>query len=316
MGRLVVSENISIELYSVQDLPRERETLEIHEIQKAHEIHKGQSTRLATAFSEEQKLPEPISALYRYQFDSTSFVLGERDDALEIIFRISPNNFLFDLEGVSYQIHILFKVPYFSRFAYEKEENLNISTGSLIPKKLREHYYSPLFISCESQSSLYQLVEIGNQLKGINPREIAVKDWVILESVAVKLLVECMEVTERLTPVCGTCAFLEKADSGDKIQEAMNFIQSNFRETITIPQIAKEVGINQCYLKKGFKEMYGKTIYSMVQTLRMEMAHEFLKNSSLNILEIALEVGYTNAASFSTAFKQFYGYSPQQLRAL
>lgn len=315
MGRLVVSENISIELFSVQDLQGERETPENHNFQKSQDSDKGQFEGLSSTLSKGQKLPEPISALYRYQFDSTSFVLGERDDSLEIIFRISPNNFLFDLNGISYQIHILFRKSYFSRFALDSEDGFNNSTGVDIPQKLKEHYYNPLFISCESQSLLYQLVEIGNQLKGLNPREIAVKDWVILESVAVKLLVECMEVTERLTPVCGTCAFLEKADSGDKIQEAMNFIQNNFRETITIPQIAKEVGINQCYLKKGFKEMYGKTIYSMVQTLRMEMAHEFLKNSSLNILDIALEVGYTNAASFSTAFKQFYGYSPQQLRA-
>lgn len=94
----------------------------------------------------------------------------------------------------------------------------------------------------------------------------------------------------------------------------MNYIQGNFRENITIPQIAKAVGINQCYLKKGFKEIYGKTIYSMVQSLRMEVALSLLKTSEMNVLEIGLEVGYTNQASFSTAFKQYYGYSPQQVK--
>jgi AraC-like DNA-binding protein len=46
----------------------------------------------------------------------------------------------------------------------------------------------------------------------------------------------------------------------------------------------------------------------------MEVALSLLKTSEMNVLEIGLEVGYTNQASFSTAFKQYYGYSPQQVK--
>jgi AraC-like DNA-binding protein len=294
MGRFVVNDRISIELFNFDDF-------------------KHLDSKLDSAIPTMLNL-ERNHVLYRPQFDSTSFVLGEREQSLEIIFKLNSSNFLFDLLGKSYQVHILYKFEFFQRFSNSVNDHIESKNGSNIPKTLQENYYKPLILSCESQSVLHQMVLCcENQLeKGI--WNLSFKDMVNLESLSIRLLMDAMHVTERLVPICSDCSFLVNSDSSNKIMEAMNYIQGNFKENITIPQIAKAVGINQCYLKKGFKEIYGKTIYSMVQSLRMEVALSLLKTSEMNVLEIGLEVGYTNQASFSTAFKQYYGYSPQQVK--
>ena len=312
MGRFVVSEYIRIEVFRGIDVSAENPI--------AFEDFSSPNPVAQIKVPKNDSLPS-ILALYREQFHSTSFILGERDGYLEIVFRVHPDNFLFDLEGRSYQIHVIFEPRYFSKRTESQgasHHSLNQShipqNRSIIPQNLKNNYYQPLYVSCESQAVLYQLVQLEWMACADEKSELDLKIHIQMESIAIRLLMDCLELSERIAPICDACSFLDKNESSDKVLEAMNFIQRNFRESITIPQIAKEVGINQCYLKKGFKEMYGKTIYTMVQSLRMELAHELLKKGSLNILEIALEVGYTNAASFSTAFKQFYGYSPQQLR--
>jgi AraC-like DNA-binding protein len=312
MGRFVVSEYIRIEVFRGIAVSAENTI--------ATEDFSILNPAAQVKVKKDNSFPS-ITALYREQFHSTSFVLGERDTYLEMVFRLHPDNFLFDLEGQYYQIHILFEPKYFARTAvFQEESNIANNRSHIpqnrpsIPQNLKQNFYQPLYVSCESQAALFQLVRLELMDSVVAKSEWDFKFRIQMESIAIRLLMDCLEVSERVAPLCDACGFLDKNESSDKILDAMNFIQRNFRESITIPQIAKEVGINQCYLKKGFKEMYGKTIYNMVQSLRMELAHEILKKGSLNILEVALEVGYTNAASFSTAFKQFYGYSPQQLR--
>jgi AraC-like DNA-binding protein len=63
-------------------------------------------------------------------------------------------------------------------------------------------------------------------------------------------------------------------------------------ENITIPILSNLVGTNQCYLKKGFKEVTGKTIFEFIQENRMEKAKYLLQNSDKTIGEIALLTGY------------------------
>lgn len=312
MGRFVVSEYIRIEVFRGIAVSAEN-------TMAAQDFSIGKPD-IQNNVTNDQSFSSD-SALYREQFHSTSFILGERDTYLEMVFRLHPDNFLFDLEGQYYQVHVLFAPNYFARTAGFQEES-NVANNrshipqnrSSIPQNLKNNYYQPLYVPCQSQAVLYQLVQMEWLASADNKSELDIKIHIQMESIAIRLLMDCLEVSERIAPLCDACSFLDKNESLDKVLEAMNFIQRNFRESITIPQIAKEVGINQCYLKKGFKEMYGKTIYSMVQSLRMELAHELLKKGAFNILEVALEVGYTNAASFSTSFKQFYGYSPQQLR--
>jgi len=80
----------------------------------------------------------------------------------------------------------------------------------------------------------------------------------------------------------------------------------------TIAQLAREVGMNQCKLKKAFKEYFGTTIYAMFQHERMSRAKRLLRSN--NVTETATLLGYSNISHFSAAFTNQFGYLPSQVR--
>jgi AraC-like DNA-binding protein len=72
-------------------------------------------------------------------------------------------------------------------------------------------------------------------------------------------------------------------------------------------------GVSVRTLQRRLQEE-GLTYSHMVQTLRLERALELLKSPSLSSMDIALELGYSDAAHFSRAFKRWTGVSPQTFR--
>jgi len=100
-----------------------------------------------------------------------------------------------------------------------------------------------------------------------------------------------------------------------KIYEAHELLVRNLQQTPpTIPKLARMVGTNENKLKKGFKEIYGKSIYNYLISFRMEKAIELLEDGKLPLDEIALLVGYADSAHFSRAFRKEKGVPPGQFR--
>jgi AraC-like DNA-binding protein len=106
--------------------------------------------------------------------------------------------------------------------------------------------------------------------------------------------------------------FLEHNDQKQKIETARQIILKNLSNPPTITELAAQVGTNACYLKQGFKQIFGSTIHSFVQKQRLEKAKNLLSKKNTSILEIAETIGYSNVSSFSLAFRQQFGITPSQ----
>ena len=74
------------------------------------------------------------------------------------------------------------------------------------------------------------------------------------------------------------------------------------------------MGTNQQTLKKGFKELFGTTIWGYYNNLRMETAKDLLINQEKSIAEVADNIGYKNPQHFTVAFKKKYGILPSILK--
>ena len=98
------------------------------------------------------------------------------------------------------------------------------------------------------------------------------------------------------------------------IKEAINFIEQNFQNNITIEDIAAVCGINRSYFGKIFRKSIGRSPQQFLMNYRMVKATELLKLTSLSIAEIGSAVGYENQLHFSRAFKSIYGVSPREWR--
>ena len=98
------------------------------------------------------------------------------------------------------------------------------------------------------------------------------------------------------------------------IKEALNYIEQNFQNDISVENIASFCGLNRTYFGRIFKETVGKSPQQFLLSYRMAKAAELLKLTELSISDIGNEVGYPNQLHFSRAFKNVYGVSPREWR--
>ena len=110
-----------------------------------------------------------------------------------------------------------------------------------------------------------------------------------------------------------TCKFLANEADREKIIKAREVLIQHIGEPITIKELSRKVAINECYLKKGFKEMFGTTIFDFYQGQRMEHARYLLYEKGLSVTDVSMMLGYSSISHFSTAFKKHTGLKPCEL---
>jgi len=94
------------------------------------------------------------------------------------------------------------------------------------------------------------------------------------------------------------------------LQRVKVMLDECFAEPMTISELAKLVYMNEYKLKAGFKEVYGKPIYSYVIDRRMEKAKQLLDEKRMKVKEVASMVGYTNISHFIETFRKKIGVNP------
>ncbi len=106
------------------------------------------------------------------------------------------------------------------------------------------------------------------------------------------------------------CSFLTQSSERSKVMLAEQIIMNSLDQPLTIKELSKQVGMNECYLKKGFKAMFHKTIHEYQQFQRIEKSKGLLLQGNLSINEVAFKMGYGSASHFSTTFKRIAGMKP------
>lgn len=109
------------------------------------------------------------------------------------------------------------------------------------------------------------------------------------------------------------CKFLANEADREKIIKAREILLQQIGEPITIKELSRKVAINECYLKKGFKEMFGTTVFEFYQGQRMEHAKFLLYEKGFSVTEVSVQLGYSSISHFSTAFKRHTGLKPCEL---
>jgi len=100
----------------------------------------------------------------------------------------------------------------------------------------------------------------------------------------------------------------------ERLHEAKQILLNDFENKISLIQLARKVGINDFKLKKGFKFLFGSTVFDYQQSAKMEWAKKELLQSNKPVEEIAYAIGYDFVSNFNIAFKKHFGFSPGYLR--
>jgi AraC-like DNA-binding protein len=112
---------------------------------------------------------------------------------------------------------------------------------------------------------------------------------------------------------CDTFCSLKKADI-EKMYQAKEIILNNLAIPCSLINIAQQVGTNEFTLKKGFKEIFGTTVFGFWNDVKMQEAKRLLLENSITVSEVSEQIGYKNPQHFSTAFKKYFGMSPSRLK--
>ncbi|MFA6149807.1 MAG: AraC family transcriptional regulator [Chitinophagaceae bacterium] len=100
----------------------------------------------------------------------------------------------------------------------------------------------------------------------------------------------------------------------ERIVYAKDYLLKNIESPPSLKQLARASGINEFKLKKGFKELFGQTVFEYLSEVRLEIAKNELQDQTKTISQIAFELGYSSLQHFSNSFKRKFGVSPGQLR--
>lgn len=106
----------------------------------------------------------------------------------------------------------------------------------------------------------------------------------------------------------------KKENLSKALKRAKSILDTEWQSPPTISQLARRVGINELYLKNGFKQQNKVTIGKYIHRLKMQYAKSMIANLCCSVEHAALEVGYANSSHFSTAFKKEFGISPSKFK--
>ena len=95
---------------------------------------------------------------------------------------------------------------------------------------------------------------------------------------------------------------------------ALEYIEANFAKNLRMSDIAEAIFVSETYLRRLFTECSSISPVDYIKMTKIKKACEMLENNSVNINEIAYQIGYTNMATFIRHFKQITGETPKQWR--
>lgn len=99
-----------------------------------------------------------------------------------------------------------------------------------------------------------------------------------------------------------------------KNKEIIDYINRHYKEELSLDSLADHFFISKYYLAHSFKEQVGLTVGNYIKEIRLIHSHLLIEQTTLSMIEIANETGFSNVRSFSEGFKQKYGLTPVTYR--
>jgi len=128
-------------------------------------------------------------------------------------------------------------------------------------------------------------------------------------------LLQYMAWTEEYTILNaeGYALEVQKSDN-DRINVIYNYVQKNFKKSISLDEIASLARMTVPSFCRYFKKISGKKFTQFVNEIRIVHACKLLTESADSISNIAFESGFNNFSHFNRQFKIVTGESPSAYR--
>jgi AraC-like DNA-binding protein len=107
-------------------------------------------------------------------------------------------------------------------------------------------------------------------------------------------------------------SFRLKPDDIDCIHHARDILLQQFDNPPTLPELARQAQINECSLKRGFRQVFGTTVFNYLHDYRLDYSRQLLEQGHMTVTSVAQAIGFASRSSFARAFRQKFGMNPGQ----
>jgi DNA-binding response OmpR family regulator len=98
------------------------------------------------------------------------------------------------------------------------------------------------------------------------------------------------------------------------VNAAKRLIADNLASLPGLAEIARSVGTYREKLSQVFREQTGMTVFAYIREARIRRGEELLRETDIDVQDIALLIGFNNAGNFATAFRERMGITPSAFR--
>jgi AraC family transcriptional regulator len=98
------------------------------------------------------------------------------------------------------------------------------------------------------------------------------------------------------------------------LSRAIDLLQSEFRQSLRISQVAAEVGTHPTHLSRVFRDRMGLPIGDYVHRLRVRHAGEELCRPGARLADVAVSAGFADQSHLTRVFKRVTGVTPAAFR--
>lgn len=154
---------------------------------------------------------------------------------------------------------------------------------------------------CEVKSTKTDIARVIEAYKGTDIKDVMAIKYEMYNAVA------------RFLPQLDIESISHATYSGT-VQKAIDYIQLNLSNNLTLVEIADKTYISPNTLRKKFKDEVGITLGQYIDDLLFFTAERLLQKSDWSIEEISENLGYCDRFYFSKRFKERYNMTPSRYR--
>ena len=236
---------------------------------------KFENTFVDTHFHDFYELEFIISGSGTYTIDGTTYTIEAGD-----LFFLTPMNYHYvDIKNAE-----LFNIMFSG----------DICNPTFLQNLTRS---TPMFLKTENKTKLFLEVTLDELCENTDNREFSIS---LLDSIIAKIQTEIKKGD-----------FIKELSV---INKAEIYILNNFRNTLTLNDVANEVALAPTYFSRLFKAEKNINFKAYLNNMRFDYAKKLLEHSDLTVMQICTECGFNDYPNFIRRFRQYAGVYPAEYR--